>query len=143
MILLLKNLASFLWFKIRSDLCLGNAESKIVVESCFLVLRTAFRVEGSDVLKKKGHRHTQQAANCYSHTTGNNNNKVKCIHYQSFCTCVYNFILKLNYILRASYSLSRFFNITVFQDVRDSQSHRKQLTSYLVKIKLNITQGKE
>jgi hypothetical protein len=45
-------------FKVRSVLCLWNGEWKIVVESCLLVLRTAFSVEGWDVLKKKWHRHT-------------------------------------------------------------------------------------
>ena len=38
-------------------LCLWNAESKIVVECCLLVIRTAFSVEGPDVLKKKWHTH--------------------------------------------------------------------------------------
>jgi hypothetical protein len=45
-------------FKMRSDLCLWNGECKIVVESCLLVLRAAFSVKGSDVLKKKWHGHT-------------------------------------------------------------------------------------
>jgi hypothetical protein len=40
-------------FKVRSDICLLNVQPKIGVESCLVVFRTAFSVEGSDVLKKK------------------------------------------------------------------------------------------
>jgi len=40
-------------FMVRVDLCLWNGEYKIVEDSCFLMLRTAFSLEGSDVLNKK------------------------------------------------------------------------------------------
>ena len=54
-------------FKVRCDLCLWNAESKIVVENCLLVLRTAFSLEDSNVLKKNWHRYTQTHINTDTH----------------------------------------------------------------------------
>ena len=50
-------------FNVRCDLCLWNAESKIVAENCLLVLRTAFSLEGSDVLKKNWRSYTQTHIN--------------------------------------------------------------------------------
>ena len=64
------------------------------------------------------------------------------IHYEPLCTCVYNFILKLNYILKASNFSPQNLNITAVQDVRHSLTYRKQVTSYLDINKLNVTQGK-
>jgi hypothetical protein len=57
--------------KVRCDLCLWSAEYKLRVESCLLVLRTAFSMEGSDVLKKKWHRYTctqTQTPHTHTHT---------------------------------------------------------------------------
>ena len=48
---------------VRCDLCLWNEEFKIVQQSCPLVLRTAFSLKGSDVLKKNWHRYTQTHIN--------------------------------------------------------------------------------
>ena len=48
---------------VRCDICLWNEESKIVLQSCLLVLRTAFSLEGSDVKKKNWHRSTQTNIN--------------------------------------------------------------------------------
>ena len=54
-------------FNVRCDLCLWNVESKIVLQSCPLVLRTAFSLEDSDVLKKNWHRYTQTHINTDTH----------------------------------------------------------------------------
>ena len=48
---------------VRCNLYLWNEEFKIVQQSCPLVLRTAFSLEGSDVLKKNWHRYTQTHIN--------------------------------------------------------------------------------
>ena len=47
---------------VRCDLCLWN-----VVENSLLVLRTAFSLEDSDVLKKDWHRYTQTHINTDTH----------------------------------------------------------------------------
>ena len=52
---------------VRCDLCLWNEEYKIVLQSCPLLLRTAFSLEGSDVLKKNWHRYTQTHINTDTH----------------------------------------------------------------------------
>jgi hypothetical protein len=54
--------------KARCDLCLWNAESNIILESCLLVLRTAFSMGGSDVMKKKWHRYTHTQTHRHTHT---------------------------------------------------------------------------
>ena len=54
-------------FNVRCDLFLWNAESKIVLQSCPLVLRTAFSIEELDELKKNWQRYTQAHINTVTH----------------------------------------------------------------------------
>ena len=56
-------------FNVKCDLFLWNAESKIEVERCILVLRTAFSLEGSDVLKKNWHTQTHNLPTNINHHT--------------------------------------------------------------------------
>jgi hypothetical protein len=73
--------------KVRRDLCLWNAEYKIVVESCLLELRTAFSLRESNLLRRSAaelhtdtqhtHTHTHWHTHTHTHTQ---TNKYPCSH---------------------------------------------------------------
>jgi hypothetical protein len=59
--------------KVRCDLCLWNAEYKLIVESCLLVLRTSFSLRGWDVLRRSEAELHKDTQHTHTHTQHKHN----------------------------------------------------------------------